>query len=101
MSTFVLPRALAPTSDFGQCTTNELGCSHSSASVIERTADGALSVWHRIAQRDQRTDSVFRRRTFGTGAGPPARRNNLHRIELVREVENELLCLLATDTRYT
>src|ERR1051325_863918 len=96
---FVLPRALAPTStNFGQCATNQLRCSHSSASIIEHGAHGAFRVYHRIAQRDQCTNSVFRRRPFAVGSTDPSRCNNLHLIELVREVEDELLGLLSPDS---
>src|SRR5689334_10918284 len=101
MSTFVLPRALPTTSaNFGEGTTNELCCAHPSASVIERAAHGALRISHRVAQRCQRADRIFRGRPFTAGRGHTTRDYNLHVIELIREVEDQLLSLLASNPGY-
>src|SRR3954462_6159386 len=100
MSKFVWQPALpSPSPNLRECTPNELRCAHSASAIVEGHTHGALRLSSRVAEREECTDGIVGRRTFA----PPyaAGRNNLHVIELVREIEYELLRLFPAHAGHT
>src|SRR4051812_3517493 len=87
-------------SDLAQCAPNQFGRAHSFPTFVDRLPYGALGVSAGISQRDECAGCVIRTSAgHSTAAGRRAFRN-LEIVELVREVENQLLCLLAPDARH-
>src|SRR5688500_10101553 len=89
----------SPSPDPRQRRANELGRRHPFRAAVEHAAHGLLGVRGRVPERDERADRIVR---SGPSAASDARRHAraLELVELVGQVEDELLGLLAPDARH-